>query len=78
MVAEGTKDFIYQDGKVRLFEAHPACNLKIRPPFWKCDNEQAQFINIYNGGPGQNRALTPILSYFQNYNRFEFISVKSA
>ena len=35
-----TKEFIYQDVKVRLFEAHPACNQKLRPPYWTCDNEQ--------------------------------------
>ena len=34
------KALIHQDGKVRLFEALPACNLKIWPPYWKRDNER--------------------------------------
>ena len=35
-----SKDFIYRDAKVRLFEALPVCNPKIRPPYWKFDNER--------------------------------------
>ena len=35
-----TKDFIYQDGKVRLFDALPACSPKMWSPYWKRDSER--------------------------------------
>ena len=39
--AEGaTKEFIYQDGKVKFLEAISGCNLKIWPPYWKHAYEQ--------------------------------------
>ena len=28
---------IYKDGRMRLFMALPACNSRIRPPYWKCN-----------------------------------------
>ena len=34
------KYFIYKDDKVRMFKAFPACNEKIPPPHWMCDNER--------------------------------------
>ena len=63
-------------GYFRLF---PVWNQKIRLPYWKCDNEGRVkvYYNIEPGPKRNSRLLSPLLRYFQNYNRLEFVSARS-